>query len=97
MKIWDRIHRLEGQTLTTLHQDKPFTVVAVLNDCVKVLPQDGGGAERTVRRDRIEHIAGLGLARDELRKRVADEYPDSQNTSYIAALANAVADKAASA
>ncbi len=87
LAVWDRVRQLQGATLATLHRARPFTVVAVEDDCVRVLPQDGKGTERSVRRDRVEHVAGLGLPRDELRRRVAQEYPDSQNTSYIAALA----------
>lgn len=84
--VWARVRRLEGETLSTLHQNKPFTVVEVRDDCVLVRPEDGNGAVRLVRRDRIEHIAGLGLTGDELVQRVRQEYPDSRNTSYIAAL-----------
>jgi hypothetical protein len=84
---WDRVRQFEGCTLATLHRAKPFTIVAVEDDCVRVMPRDGKGAERSVRRDRIKHVAGMGLPREEVRRRVAQEYPDSQNTSYIAALA----------
>lgn len=87
--VWERVRRLEGETLATLQQGKPFTVVEVRDDCVLVRPEDGGGAVRSVRRDRVEHVAGLGLAADELAHRVRQEYPDSRNTSYIAAIVSA--------
>lgn len=84
--IWDRVRQLEGTTLCTLHKSKPFTVVSVHTDCVRVVPEDGTGSERPIRRDRIEHMASLALQRDELRHRTQREYADSQNTSYIAAI-----------
>lgn len=84
LAIWDRVRQLEGATLFTLDRGKLFSVLAV--EGIRVLPQDGKGAERKIRRDRLERIAGLGLSRDELRRRVAEEYQGSQNTSYIAAL-----------
>ncbi len=89
--LWDRVRQLEGATLAPLHHDKPFTVFSVLEDSVRLLPQDGTGSERSVRRDQIEHIAGLGVSREELRQRAAREFPGNQNTSYIAAIASAVA------
>lgn len=91
---WQRIRQLEGETLETLAQCKRFRIVSVHDDSVRVCPEDGAGVERTVLRERIEYIASLGLAREELRERTGQEYPDSQNTSYIAALAFAVSSTA---
>ena len=48
--VWERVRQLEGTTLATLHQEKPFRVVAVLDDSVRVLPEDGSGAERSDRK-----------------------------------------------
>lgn len=88
--IWDRVRALEGATLTTLHRSKPFRVVAVEEDRVRVVPVDGNGTERAVRRERVEHMAGLRFSRDEMVRRTAQEFPDSRNTSYMAAIAFAV-------
>lgn len=85
--VWDRVRALEGATLSTLHRAKTFRVVAVEEDCVRVVPTAGNGTERPVRRDRIEHMAGLGVSRGEMRRRAAREFPGSRNTSYMAALA----------
>jgi hypothetical protein len=85
--VWDRVRQLKGQTLMTLYQNKPFTVVAVLKDRVKVRPEEGNGTERPLRGKVIEDFIDLGISREELRRRISDAYPDSRNTSYYAAIA----------
>lgn len=85
--VWNSVHLLKGATLTTLHRRKQFTVLAVDDEYVRVVPQDGVGKPRSVRRDRIEHIAHLGLERDRLVERTRQELLESRNTSYIAAIA----------
>jgi hypothetical protein len=84
--IWEKVQRLEGATLHTLAQGRPFKIVEVTTDVVRLVPEEGKRKRREVRRDRIEYIAGLGVDRDKLRKRVLEEYPTSQNTSYYAAI-----------
>lgn len=84
---WQRVRRLKGATLATLHHAKPFVVLAVDDDRVRIMTRDGKGGERSVPRDQIERIAALRLRREEFRQRTAEEFPNSQNTSYIAAIA----------
>jgi len=86
------MRQLEGKTLTTIDRKKPFRVVAVMDDSVRVIPEDGNGAKRKILRVRVEHIAALGLSKENCLDRIKQEYPDSQNKSYIASLALAVAD-----
>ncbi len=89
--IWEKVQRLKGATLRTLSRQKPFEIVEVTTKVVRLVPQEGNGKRRAIRRDRIEHIAGLGLLPDELRKRVQEQYPESQNTSYYAAIVHEIA------
>jgi|SRR3954452_16088867 hypothetical protein len=84
--FWDRVRQLEGATLVTLHNAKPFAVVEVDGNCVRLRTDGGKGSARSVRREQIEHIASLRLSREELRQRTQVEYPKNQNTSYIAAI-----------
>jgi hypothetical protein len=83
---WERVRRLEGATILTLHKVKPFVVCKVEDDRVRFRPDDGKGSERSVRRDQIERIASLRLSREELRRRAQEEFPKNRNTSYIAAI-----------
>lgn len=85
--IWAGVRKLEGTTLATLRRSKPFVVLAVEDDRVRILPRGGKGGERSVPRAHIERIAAMGLSREEARQRTAEEFPNSQNTSYIAAIA----------
>ena len=85
--LWQHVRRLQGKTLATLHDAKPFVVLSVDDDRVRIRPQGGRGGERSVHRDQIERMAGMGLRREELRRRTAEEFPNNQNTSYIAAIA----------
>jgi hypothetical protein len=85
--VWERVRRLEGQTLNTLTRARPFTVLAVGQESVRLRPEIGKHSERCVPRRQIEHIASLGLPKEKLRQAALAEFPKSQNTSYIAALA----------
>ena len=89
--IWEKVQQLEGKTLHTLSLQKPFKIDKVTTILVRLVPQEGKQKRRTIRRDGIEHIAGLGLQQDVLRKRVQQEYPESQNTSYYAAIVHEIA------
>jgi predicted transcriptional regulator len=88
--VWQRVQALEGQTLETLKQHKPFRIVSVLSDRVQFVPKDGNGTLRWFPRQGIEYIAGLGLQPEEIRPRVQQEWPSDQNTSYVAAIVYAV-------
>jgi hypothetical protein len=85
--VWDRVRQLKGKTLKTLHRKKPFTVIDVLKDRVKVRPEGGNGTVRPLRGKVIEDFIDLGISREELRRRISDAHPDSRNTSYYAAIA----------
>jgi hypothetical protein len=88
--VWERVMRLEGRTLSTLKYEKPFKIVEVTTDRVRLVPQSGKRTRRNVRRDRIEFLVDLRVNRDELRQAVQREYPKSQNTSYYAAIVDAI-------
>ena len=89
--LWRRVQSLQGKTLHTLTQKRPFQVVDVQDDQVVVLPISGKKKPwPPIRRDRIEYIASLKLPREQIRKRVREEFSDSVNPSYIAAIVNAV-------
>lgn len=81
-----RVEQLEGRTLRTLTQTQPFDVVSVTADRVFMRPHRGKGTERSVLRERIESVAQLRLGRERLRQQVQEEYPDTRNSSYIAAI-----------
>ena len=84
--VWTKVQGLAGETLNTLVRGNPFTVIEVLDDHLVVVPLQGKQAPRRILRDRVEHMASLGYQKEELRSRVQAEFPDSQNTSYIAAV-----------
>ena len=88
--IWEKVQRLEGRTLHTLYQQKPFEIIKVTDKMVRLMPCEGKRRRRSILRNRIEHLAALGLHKDELRKRVQEEYPTSQNTSYYAAIVHEI-------
>ena len=88
--IWEKVHRLEGRTLHTLYQQKPFEILKVTAKTAQLMPREGKQRPRYVLREKIEHLAGLELHRDEMRKRVLEEYPTSQNTSYYAAIVHEI-------
>jgi len=89
--IRDKIKRLEGRILQTLSKEKPFIIVEVTAETVRLVPQLGKRKDRTIQCGRIEHLAGMGLQRDELRREVQKEYPESHNASYYAAIVHEIA------
>lgn len=88
--VWDRVQELEGKTLHTLKQNKPFKVVGVLSDRVQFVPEKGNGTLRWFPRGGIEYIASLGVERHRLRARIQEEWPSDMNTSYVAAIVHEV-------
>jgi hypothetical protein len=88
--IWEKVHQLEGRTLLTLYHRKPFEILKVTEKVVQLMPLEGKRLRRSILRNRIEHLAGLRFHRDELRKRVLQEYPTSRNTSYYAAIVHEI-------
>lgn len=91
-QIWERVQELKDQTLYTLSRQKAFDISDVRPDRIVFIPQDGNGTERWASREQIEEIVNQGRAGKEItRALVAETYKDDQNTSYIAAIARAVA------
>jgi hypothetical protein len=88
--VWEKVTRLEGKKLFTLYRQKPFSIVSVSSTVVKFIPLEGKQRRRGIRRERIEHLASLGLSKDDLRKRIQEIYPESQNTSYYAAIVHEI-------
>ena len=85
MNIWDEIKRLQGQTLKTLDQKKPFDIVDVSGHAVIVCPQETH-TERPITRNEIEssnrHLLPIGqITRTEIREKFS-EY----NPAYVAAI-----------
>jgi ABC-type microcin C transport system permease subunit YejB len=90
-RVWERVQQLKGQTLHTLTRNKAFDVVEVHQDRVLIVPHDGIGMQRSIGREQIEHMFNLHqMGRITSRKLVQEEYPDNQNTSYIATIVAAI-------
>ena len=85
---WQRVRQLEGKTLLTPARSKPFRIVRVMGDRVEFVPVNGNGTVRWFPRADLEHIARqvVGLTAKEIQPRVRQEWPDDQNTSYVAAI-----------
>jgi hypothetical protein len=80
------LEKLVGVELKTIAQGKEFVIQDVTAEFVIVVPVDGKGKSRSVRRDRIESLLTLAIPKEEIRKRVLREYPDSRHASYLAAI-----------
>lgn len=85
MNVWSVIQQLEGRTLHTLDQNKPFDVVAVTEQTILVQSY-ASGKERRIKRDEI------APAYEELHTRVVVERADirerysNYNSAYVAAI-----------
>lgn len=84
-QIWNAIRKLKGRTLKTLDRRKPFTIVAITDNTVTVLPLSTG-KERPIARVGIEnafrHLQTTGqLTLAEIEKEYA-----SRNPVYVAAM-----------
>lgn len=53
-QVWNEIRKLKGRTLKTMDRRKPFTIVAITDETVTVLPQSTG-KERPISRAGIEN------------------------------------------
>ncbi|GAB4455993.1 MAG: hypothetical protein OHK0029_13120 [Armatimonadaceae bacterium] len=88
--FWNRIQALNGKTLKTRIQGKPFDILEVRSDWVIISPHTSG-KRRTISRSCLEHINSLQLDERELTpSRLQREYSDDQNLSYIAAIIGAI-------
>lgn len=89
--VWERVRHLNGKTLHTLKQGKAFEVVGVQSDRIEFVPVSGNGTRRWIGRQWIEQVADMGLdASDLTPSRLAQEFPNDQNLSYMAAIVHAV-------
>src|SRR5262245_11426816 len=95
--VRNMITQLQGKTLQTLYRPKPFRVVSVQTDSVRVIPEEGKGKIRPIRLDRIEELFRQRLGKDELRRQALRLYPESRNTSYMAAIVHAISTDAVAA
>ena len=89
MEQHQRLENLQGKTLLTTKRLKTFTIVNVSVDRIGVLPKEGKGTIRWVPRGEVEQLVKLKNKIGDLdRTRVQQEFPQSQNTSYLAAIVN---------
>ena len=92
--IWERTHPLKGETLYTIAQRKPFDIIRILHDRIVFVPHDGNGTQRWASREQIETITHLVQSGKVINpKLVREQYPNDQNTSYIAAIVKAITTK----
>jgi hypothetical protein len=85
MDVWTEIEKLQGKTLKTLVQNKPFDVVLVGNRRVIVRPHVSG-VERPIRREAIEGAFGELVLRGELTRSEIRERYSNFNPAYVAAI-----------
>ena len=85
--LWSKIRQLEGSTLATLDQKKPFTITAVTADKITVMPQ-ATEKERPLTRDEIEGAWLALVQRGELSLMdVKHEFSDWSPVYIMAVLA----------
>jgi hypothetical protein len=85
MDVWTEIEKLQGKTLKTLAQNKPFDVVLVGQHTVIVRPH-ARGLERSIRREVIESaFSELALRGELARVEIRDRYTNF-NPAYVAAI-----------
>jgi hypothetical protein len=85
MNIWEELEKLEGKTLSTLDQHKPFDVLDVSDREMMIRPHETNTA-RKIRRHEIENayrrLAAVGeLTRSEIREEFSNFNP-----AYVAAI-----------
>jgi hypothetical protein len=92
--FWERIRALDGTTLVTAVQEKSFTVVDVESQRIWFVPKSGNGARRWWSRKGLEDLNEVFADEDEVtRDMVQSQHPKDQNTSYVAAILNAVKER----
>lgn len=93
--IWSRVQELNGRTLATRARGREFHITGVLHDRITFVPRRGRGTRRWISRAWIERAANLRLDESELTpSRLAAEFPNDRNLSYMAAIVHAVTGKA---
>jgi hypothetical protein len=94
MAFWDRVRNLEGKTLRTIEQNFPFDIVEVTHDRIVFIPQRGNGTKRWWPRRDLEQLYDAFLDIEAVSPAdVREHWPNDQNTSYVAAILNAVKDE----
>jgi hypothetical protein len=89
--FWDRVKTLDGTTLETSAQAKQLKVTDVRFDRICFLPLGGKSTERWWPKRGLEDLNELFYESDVVtREMVRNHYPKDQNTSYVAAILNAV-------
>ena len=78
---------LRGKTLLTVKQKRPFQIVGVDDTRVTFVPKNGNGTERWEYRSTIEELMNLCRNKGKLSVTdVTEVYPDTRNSSYLAAI-----------
>ena len=85
MNIWMEIKYLKGQTLTTLDQHKPFTVVDVTETTVVIRPLSTK-KDRPISREGIEAAMNHLLTTGQLEPKEIDEQFAPRSSIYVAAI-----------
>jgi hypothetical protein len=86
-ELWSKVQGLTGQTLMTDSRGKKFQIVSVSADWVTLVPKEGNGTPRPIRRADLEAVSRLNLGMNELTpSRIQEELPGTRNSSYIAAI-----------
>ncbi len=85
LDIWTEVEKLKGQTLRTLDQRKPFTVV-VVNATALVLRPSSTNRERAIPRKHIEAAMRQLQAAGELDAFEIDMDYAPRNAIYVAAI-----------
>lgn len=83
--FWTRVRQLEGSTLATLDQRKPFTITAVTADKMTVMPHENN-LDRTISRDAVEGAWLKLLQHGELARQDVKHEFSEWNPAYITAV-----------
>jgi hypothetical protein len=91
MAFWDRVRELDGRTLYTSEQNKPFDIVEVTHDRIYFVPQEGNGTRRWWPRQSLEDLNELFANESAITPaHIRDQWPKDQNTSYVAVILQTV-------
>jgi hypothetical protein len=85
MNIRAEIEKLEGTTLSTLDQSKPFDILEVSNQDIIIRPHETA-KERKIRRNEVEDAFRRLVAIGELTRSEIREEFSNFNPAYVAAI-----------
>ena len=89
--VWERVKALEGKTLYTEPQKKPFAIKNVTRDRVEWVPVEGKGTTRWWPRTHIEDMVEVRAEKGSLTPQdIRDRWPNDQNTSYVPVIVNTI-------